>query len=505
MYNSVIRYLDVIDCNDIAIETEKKNVSYREYRNLARKIGTFIVKKIRTNNQPIAVYVPKDERALESYMGILYSGNYYCPIPYNSPDERAGKMMKLLGNVSIVTTIQDIDKVLKWGGDKQKIILYEEAVSSFENHEKLNEAIERVIDCDPAYLLFTSGTTGIPKGVVVPHRAIMDRIEWMVQRFGFCQKNILANQAPFHFDASMPDIYLNLIAGSRLVIPPESLFTVPFELLSFLKRKEVNTLIWVPSALIKLTFKDIIYKCRFDTLRLVIFCGEVMPNKYLNIIRSVYRDTIFVNMYGPTEAAYACTYKVIEGCYSDKEMLPIGTACGNTDVFLLDSEDKRITEKNIEGEICIRGTSVALGYYHDLEHTSFSENVCGQDYYSRIYRTGDMGYWNSQNDLMYAGRKDSQIKHMGYRIELGEIETAVQSIQDIKYACALYDYEKQEIVLYFESDNINCDKNFIIQYIQKLLPKYMYPHRYIKVQEMPFNLNGKFDKARLRELMKEGK
>lgn len=503
MYNSVVKYLDNLNCGDIAIETETTKVTYGEYRSLARRIGTFISINLNMKNSPIAVYASKDERALITYMGILYSGNYYCPIPYNSPEERAKQMLDILESPYIITTDEDKEKVLEWGGEKHRVLLYEEVIDNPEDDKKIEKILDKVIDCDPAYLLFTSGTTGIPKGVVIPHRAIIDRIEWMADKFGLDQGNVLANQAPFHFDASMPDIYLNLIAKSKLVIPPERLFVFSFELLRFLKERNVNTLIWVPSALINLTQRNIIQKCKLDRLKLVIFCGEVMPNKYLNIIRTAYKDAIFVNMYGPTEAAYACTYKIVEGSYSDQEMLPIGIPCGNTDVFLLDSENNMITESNVEGEICIRGSSLALGYYHDLNYISFSDNLFSQYFCNHIYRTGDMGYWNLQNDMMYAGRKDSQIKHMGYRIELGEIEAAVQSIEAVKYACVLYDDEKSEIVLLYESDNPDCDKKFIVHGIHKLLPQYMYPHRYIKLQKMLFNLNGKIDRARLREIMEE--
>lgn len=505
MYNSVIRYLDGLCCCDIAIETEKKRVTYKEYRQFSRKIGTYILNRTgEKRNKPIAVYISKDERALEAYMGILYSGNYYCPIPYNSPDERARQMLKILKYSYIVTTKEEEEKILSWGGNKETIILYEEAVACGEDTERIENTLNQVISCDPAYLLFTSGSTGIPKGVVISHGAIIDRITWMAEKFKINDRNVLASQAPFHFDASMPDIYLNIIAKAKLVIAPENLFLFPLELLSFLAERDVNTLIWVPSALINLTHKNVIQKCKLKELKLVIFCGEVMPTKYLNCIRDVYENALFVNMYGPTEAAYACTYKVVERTYTDQEVLPIGSACGNTEVFLLDDDNHTVVEENVEGEICVRGLSVALGYYNDSEHLAFQNNIRNEEFYTRIYKTGDIGYWNSQRELMYAGRKDSQIKLRGYRIELGEIEAAVLSMDSIQYASALYDSNRQKIVLFYESNDMKCDKKLIVQKIQGVLPKYMYPQEYIKLEKMPFNMNGKVDRTKLRTMMTEG-
>lgn len=505
MYNSVIRYLDNLCFCDIAIETEKRKITYKEYRLLSRKIGTYISDRTKEKrNNPIAVYIPKDERALEVYMGILYSGNYYCPIPYNSPDERARQMLKILKRPYIITTKDGEEKILNWGGNKENIILYEEAITCDEDIKSIENILNQVISCDPAYLLFTSGSTGIPKGVVISHGAIMDRITWMADTFGINDKNVLASQAPFHFDASMPDIYLNIIAKAKLIIAPENLSLFPLELLSYLAERNVNTLIWVPSALINLTHKNVIQKCRLKELKLVIFCGEVMPTKYLNRIRDVYENTLFVNMYGPTEAAYACTYKIVKRTYTDQEVLPIGSACGNTEVFLLDDDNHTIVEENVQGEICVRGLSVALGYYNDSEHLAFQNNIRNECFYTRVYKTGDIGYWNSHKELMYVGRKDSQIKLRGYRIELGEIETAVLGMDSIQYACVLYDSVRQKIILFYESNDGMCDKKLIVQEIQSMLPKYMYPQEYIKLEKMPFNMNGKIDRIKLKKMIAEG-
>lgn len=507
--NTVIRFLDRI-CKEkgdnVAISTCDTDTTYTEYRKSARAIGTYLIRIIQEINTPVVVYIPKSELALEAYMGVLYSGNYYCPVPYGSPIERARQMLSTLEYTYLVTTREEVDTVLKWAGgiNDEKIILLEDINQETIDDGLIEKVLTKVIDCDPAYLLFTSGSTNVPKGVVVPHRAIMDRIGWMMNEFSITSKNVLANQAPFHFDASMPDIFLNIMTGARMVIVPDAVFSFVPELLAYLQEKDVNTLIWVPSALVNLTYKDAVKKHILEKLSLIIFCGEVMHNKYLNILREAYPQVAFVNMYGPTEAAYACTYYVVDRLFEDSEPLPIGKPCGNTDIILLNERGQKVAGYNENGEICVRGSSVALGYYKNRASKAFSFDEYNDVYYNEMYHTGDIGYWNELGELMYVGRCDGQIKHMGYRIELGEIENAVLSLSRIGHACVLYDSDKDKIVLFYDSDDDMCDRKYILGGLQDLIPKYMHPRIMCKMNRLPFNLNGKIDRKKLNESVRKG-
>ncbi len=507
--NTVVRFLDKICIekgDNIAISTCDTDTTYAEYRKSARAIGTYLIKIIQKINTPVAVYIPKSEQALEAYMGILYSGNYYCPVPYDSPIERARQMLSTLEYPYLVTTHEEVGTVLKWVGEmnRDRIILLEDVSQETVDDGLIKKTLMKVIDCDPAYLLFTSGSTNVPKGVVVPHRAIMDRIGWMMDEFSITSENVLANQAPFHFDASIPDIFLNIMSGARMVIVPDAVFSFVPELLTYIQGKDVNTLIWVPSALVNLTYKNAIKKHILEKLNLIIFCGEVMHNKYLNILREACPKATFVNMYGPTEAAYACTYYVVDRAFEDSEPLPIGKPCGNTDIILLNESGRKVAGYNEKGEICVRGSSVALGYYKNSASKAFSFYEYNDVYYNAMYHTGDIGYWNELGELMYVGRCDGQIKHMGYRIELGEIENAVLSLSRIGHACVLYDSDKDKIVLFYDSDDDMCDRRYILGGLQNLLPKYMYPRIMCKMDKLPFNLNGKIDRKKLRESVRKG-
>ena len=245
------------------------------------------------------------------------------------------------------------------------------------------------------------------------------------------------------------------------------------------------------------TNRNYFEKKKIDDLRLVMFCGEIMPNRHLNIWRKYYTKTEFVNLYGPTEAAYACTYFVVNRPFADNEPLPIGKPCENTDIIVLNENNTRV-QQGEEGELCIRGTCLANGYYDNKEKTLqvFTQNPLNSLYEDKIYRTGDIVKYNEFGELEYVGRTDFQIKHLGYRIELGEIETATYGLDGIKQCCAIYQKEADKIVLFCVGDLEQTEKQ-IYTYLKEHIPRYMLPGKIILLQEMPLNANGKIDRLLL--------
>lgn len=499
MLNSIVKQLDVITRkypNKVAIRSEDESISFLTYRNVSRTIATNL-HGYTTKKGVIAVYLPKSIQCLTVLMGILYSGNCYCPIPFASPIERAERIISKSQPLCVVTDMKNVERVSCFMLNREGIILIEDLLKGVCNDNLIDNIISRVIDNDPAYLLFTSGSTGMPKGVTVPHRAITDYIQWSIENFELNEDTVLASQAPFHFDASMPDIYTPLFTGAELVLIKEKLFMFPAKLIKYLNDMCVNTLIWVPSALMILTTRNVFERYRLLYLKIVMFCGEVMPNKHLNIWRKYNPQVVFVNLYGPTEAAYASTYYIVKKKFEDDEILPIGYPCMNTEILILDEHDELIKEVGKIGEICIRGSSLALGYYGDKGNNAFVQNPMNKLYADLIYRTGDLGSMNEYQELVYVGRKDTQIKHMGYRIELGEIEAAVMAITYIKTSCVLYDSHKDEIVLFYEEDE-NHELSELIEKLSSKLPSYMQPGNYQKLDSMPYNLNGKIDRLYLK-------
>ena len=334
----------------------------------------------------------------------------------------------------------------------------------------------------------------------MPHRSIIDYIDWIVKEYKLDENLIIANQSPLVFDISTSDIYVTMAVGATLILVSEQLFTFPIKLVEFLESQNVNFIFWVPSILSNIAKLDLL-KGRKLSIKTIICGGELMPTKHLMYWQKHLPDAVCVNTGGATEVGVVCTYYNVDREFSDTEILPIGKPCENTEVLILDENDKLITQKNVVGEFCIKGSSLALGYYNDPAKTAsaFTQNPLNLEYPEQIYRTGDLAYYNDLGELMYKGRKDFQIKHMGYRIELGEIETAALSLNGIDSACALYD---DAIILIYTSQFAISQKEILL-YLGKILPKYMLPTRFIALDEMPLNVNGKIDRNKLKNLIKE--
>ena len=503
MKNSVLPWLDETAKrlpNKLALQDISGNITYQEYRSKSLAIAYKIVELNKGEmKKPVVVYLEKGKEVLVSFMGVAYSGCFYSPIDTEMPPSRVNKILEVLKPEIVITTNK-----LKTNFEKFNFycsyIIYEETICSEEDETAVKPYTEKIVDTDLLYVLFTSGSTGVPKGVSICHRSVIDYIDWVTETFNITQKDTFGNQAPFYFDNSILDIYSCMKMGATLNIIPKKLFFQPVPLLEYIKYNKINTIFWVPSALIVVSklkaFRNVDLS---DTLKRVLFCGEVMPNKQLNIWRKFLPNVTYANLYGPTEITDACTYYIVDREFSDDEPLPIGIPMSNTDILVLNDEDKLVTDDEV-GELCVRGTSLAMGYYNNPEKTrsAFVQNPLNKAVPEIIYRTGDLVRYNEYREIIYISRKDFQIKHLGHRIELGEIETAISSLEEVTLNCCLYDEKNQRIVLFVDAQ---VDRDYIKERIEKLVPEYMIPGKVIYLENMPINANGKIDRIKLKELM----
>lgn len=502
MQSSVLKWLEYSAKNmpqKVAICDEHEQVTFREYRNKSIGIAKAISEKGYGTKKPIVVYIEKSVKVLVSFMGVAYSGNFYSPIDTDMPATRANKILEVLKPGLVITTkaLAEEFKTYDYNGE----FLFYEEIAEKENSTNVQIIENSIIDTDLLYVLFTSGSTGIPKGVCITHGSVIDYIDWVTETFEITERDVFGNQAPFYFDNSILDIYSTLKTGATLYIVPQKLFSQPVLLLEYLKEHSINTIFWVPSALIVVSKLRALRNVDMTgVLKRVLFCGEVMPNKQLNIWRKFLPDTIFANLYGPTEITDACTYYIVDREFDDDEPLPIGIPMRNTDILVLDDKDCLVTEKNVIGELCVRGTGVAKGYYQNKEKTeaAFVQNPLNDSYEEKIYRTGDLVKYNERHELIYLSRKDFQIKHMGHRIELGEIETAASSLSGISLCCCLYDERHSRIVLFIDKEMKRDEVN---EQLKTMLPEYMLPGKVLVKEEMPINANGKIDRVRLGEFL----
>ena len=484
----------------IAFADEKRELTFSALYIESRKIAKVLIER-NTFKSPVVVYLEKSVEVISCFMGAAYSGNFYTPIDVTMPESRVSKIMETLSPAIIITDSAHLDAAKAFAGNTE-VLLYEEIQKGRSDNEAIAKTLDRVIDTDVLYVLFTSGSTGTPKGVIINQKAVIDYAEWVTNTFNISSETIFGEQAPFYFDNSILDIYQTLKNGSTCYIIPQKFFMLPKNLFGFLTEKRVNTIFWVPSALCIMANLKAVDKFIVPTLQKILFCGEVMPNKQLNVWRKSYPNALYANLYGPTEITDVCAYYIVDREFADDESLPIGFPCKNTDIIVLDDCDKLVptTTANVKGELCVRGTCNSLGYYNNPEKTkvAFVQNPLNKVYDEIIYRTGDVVHYNERGEIMYDCRKDFQIKHMGHRIELGEIETAISAVEGIEQNCCLYDTEKSKIVMFYTG---SIEPQAVVDAIKNAVPDYMIPNKKVKLDKMPINLNGKIDRVELKKML----
>jgi len=499
---SVLSYLDESARSfpdKLALADDKSTVTFAQWQSMAQGLGTLIAQLTSgAMRRPVLVFVDRKIECLVGFMGVVESGNFYVPIDNKMPEARIRLIIEVLNPIAAITVTARDAQVLQTIGFGGAVIDFQEAVAHESDLVLLADIRSRVIDTDPLYAIFTSGSTGIPKGVVVSHRGVIDLVEWLVGRFGFNETDALGNQTPFYFDGSVKDIYICLKTGATLNVIGRKYFTFPKLLIQLLNERGITTILWATSAIVLVGNSHILDDNVPRGLKRVFFAGEAMPAKQLKVWMSKLPTTQFVNLYGPTEITVDCTYYIVDRDFGDDEYIPIGHPCENMQVLVF-NEDNRLVGLDEPGELCVRGTGVALGYYNNKEKTreAFVQNPLHDLYDDKIYRTGDIVKYNSRGELEFVSRKDFQIKHNGNRIELGEIEVAVNALDGVTGAACIFDSEQDKIVLYYTTASGN--ELDIINLVKDRLPKYMYPNMVIRLDAMPHNMNGKIDRIALKQ------
>ena len=502
--NNVLEYLEKTlpeVPGKTAFADADESLSFSQLSSVSRSIGSCLAENGITR-EPVVVYMHKSPSMIATFFGVVYSGSYYVPIDEEMPAHRIELIFNTLKPRAVICDAHTAEAAEKLA--EGALLLHYSKIRDFgSNDAVLADIRRRALDVDPIYIVFTSGSTGVPKGVVACHRSVIDYIETLSEVLGFNRDTVFGNQTPLYFDACLKELYPTLKFGATTYLVPKQLFMFPVKLVEYLNENKINTICWVVSALTMIsafgTFKTIVPRY----LHTIAFGSEVFPIKQFNAWRQALPSASFTNLYGPTEATGMCCYYKVDREFEAGDVIPIGGPFRNTEILLI-KEDNTLAAPGETGEICVRGTSVTLGYYNNPEKTAeaFVQNPLNKVYPEIIYKTGDLAKRNERGELIFLSRKDYQIKHMGHRIELGEIEAVVNLNNDIKICCCIFDDVKKKIVLYYLGD---IETNALLAELKTKLPRYMVPHSVIKIDAMPFTPNGKIDRNLLKKQYMEKK
>ena len=497
--NNVLEYLENIVkiCPDkTCYANESEQLSFKEVYDSARAIGTFLYQKGHYK-KPVVVFMKKHPKTIVAFLGVVYAGSFYVPIDEEMPAHRIEMIISNLSPEAVICDNSTIDSIgnFSYSGN---VYNYEDMVKTIPYDDVLKDVADKAIDTDPIYIVFTSGSTGVPKGVVACHRSVIDYIESLSEVLRVNNNTVFGNQTPLYVDACLKEIYPTLKFGATAYIIPKELFMFPLKLVEFMNEFKINTICWVVPALTMISGLGVFEKMIPEYLHTIAFGSEVFPMKQFSLWRKNLPEARFINLYGPTEATGMSCYFEVDRDLSAENVIPIGKPFKNTEILLL-NDSNELAKKDEPGEICIRGTSLTLGYYKDFGKTgeAFVQNPLNNCYPELIYRTGDLGKYNDRGELIFLSRKDHQIKHMGHRIELGEIEMVVNKIEGVVNSCCIFDDNKKKIILYYTGE---CSKAEVVSYGKEKLPRYMIPNLVVKLDAMPLTANGKINRLLLKDM-----
>ena len=461
--------------NDLALQDEDGFLTYGELFDLVLQRASFI-KDLGLVNSPIIVKVSRFKESIVNFLAVLLSNNHYIPVDEDIPLEKLNKIIKASKAEYVISTKEDDSglKVIDFANVKN--------VYPFEEFSKdFNEK-------NYSFIMFTSGSTGDPKGVIKNHKNIISFVENYVSTFPFLGQERIANQTPFFFDASAKDIYLSLKLKAALFIPSKTRFSLPMETIKYLNENKITYISWVPSILTMIAKTRTLNFVKPESLKYVFFVGEVFQPKYLNMWIEALPNVRYFNIYGSTEVMGVSLYYEIKKHF-DGESIPTGKALKNNNVYLAD------------GEIIVNSDQVAVGYLNNPESKTF-EYSNGKT----LLHTGDFANYDAEQNIVFASRKDYQIKHLGYRIELQEIEASLINLDYISQCCAVYDDSSDKIILFVSLNrDIEEPNRKILVDAKEKLQFYMVPNKVIVLNELPLNTNGKIDRLNLKRGYQDGR
>ncbi len=500
-----------------AVVDGERSLTYAELEGTANGLAHLLAAHGVQHGDRVGLYLDKSLEAIVGIYGILKAGATYVPLDPAAPPARLGAIARDAGLRCLITGTEKTDNwdALRVQGAPIEVLVVLNArddVAGPDGVTMLTSAslAEHPADAPPdvprssadlAYILYTSGSTGVPKGVMLSHLNAMAFVDWAAEEFQVTEDDRLSSHAPLHFDLSVLDLYVAAKAGAPVVLVPGQLALFPVELASWIRDAGITVWYSVPSILTLLVLRGRLDEVELPALRTILFAGEVFPTKHLHRLVELLPGVRFANLFGPTETNVCTWYEVPRWEGEPPPSIPIGKPITDVDVFAV-LEDGSIAPNGEVGELYVRGPTVMQGYWGDAERTerTLLRDWNGESPYP-TYRTGDLAYEDESRDWIFLGRRDSQIKSRGYRIELGDIEAAL-NLHPAVVECAVVAIPDDVVsnrIKAFVVTRAEVETDDLNRFCGERIPRYMIPELYELRAELPRSSTGKIDRKTLAE------
>ena len=498
----------------VALRFEDDVLDYRTLEERSNQVARVLHSEGIAPGDRVGLHMKKTADAIVALFGILKAGACVVPVHAATPAVRLLDIVGQCGMRCLVGSTESCAKlsavplgespleciVLVDGSRLEDVPLRVVGLAEAASAHSADPPPIPTVETDLAYVLFTSGSTGSPKGVMLSHRAVLTFVDWAGDEFRITAEDRLSNHAPLNFDLSTFDVYAGIRAGASVTVIPEGLTTFPSRLADLIERDAITVWYSVPSVLNLLVTRGGIASRDLSTLRLVLFAGEVFPIKQLRELMLAVPGPRYFNLYGPTETNVCTYYEVGAPPAPDARPIPIGRACANTRTIVLDAAGDEVTEPGREGILHVAGPTLTYGYYGRRAETAAAFRVerlpDGRE--QRLYCTGDWVTLDDSGDYLFLGRRDHMVKVGGYRIELGEIEAALHAHPAVNDAVAIALPDEalgsriKAVVV-----GPGVDERAVKRHCLGLLPRYMIPHEIELRGSLPRTATDKVDRPRL--------